>query len=88
MMLDNYLIVLACTVLFALRVFGQIVVVTKAPPWLPANEHWYSGLMPYRYLLPGQLFLLAIMASITLHLIQGRGAFAADGGLVLLRFCR
>ena len=48
-------ILAVCTALFALRVLGQALVVTRAPRWLPSNEHWYSGLMPYRYLLPAQL---------------------------------
>ena len=77
MMLDNFVILSVCTVLFALRVVGQLVVVMTEPRWLPANEHWYSGLMPYRYLLPGQLVLLAIMVVITLHVHQDRGIFAA-----------
>ena len=77
-MLDSFVILSVCTALFALRVVGQLVVVTIEPRWLPANEHWYSGLMPYRYLLPGQLVLLALMAVITLQVHQDQGVFAAD----------
>ena len=74
----NFLIVVICTLLFALRVLGQMLVVTRSPRWLPSNEHWYSGLMPYRYLLPAQLALLAVMVTVTFDLYLGRGLFAAD----------
>ena len=64
--------------MFALRVLGQALVVTRAPRWLPSNEHWYSGLMPYRYLLPAQLALLAVMVVATFDVYRGQGLFAAD----------
>ena len=67
-----------CTALFVLRVLGQAVVVTRAPRWLPSNEHWYSGLMPYKYLLPSQLALLAAMVVITVDIYRDEGPFAAD----------
>ena len=74
----SFLIVAVCTSLFALRVLGQALVVTRSPRWLPSNEHWYSGVMPYRYLLPAQLALLAVMVVITFDIYRGRGMFAAD----------
>ena len=74
----SLLILAVCTSMFALRVLGQLLVVLRSPRWLPANEHWYSGLMPYRYLLPSQLALLAVMVVITLDVSRGRGLFAAD----------
>ena len=74
----SFFIMAVCTLLFALRVLGQVVVVTRAPRWLPANEHWYSGLMPYRYLLPSQLVLLAVMVVICADVYRGSGLFAAD----------
>lgn len=75
---DESVVLAICTGLFALRVFGQALVVTHAPRWLPSNEHWYSGLMPYRYLLPGQLLLLAIMVWITADILRDQGPFASD----------
>lgn len=39
-------------------------------------EHWYSGLMPYRYLLPAQLVLLALMAVIVADVYRDEGLFA------------
>ncbi len=74
----NVLILAVCTSLFALRVLGQVLVVTIAPRWLPANEHWYSGLMPYRYLLPSQLILLAAMIAITVAVYQESDFFSGD----------
>ena len=47
--------------LFIARVAGQIIVVLKAPRWLPPMKDWYSGLMPYRYLLPAQIAIIALM---------------------------
>lgn len=68
-----------CVILFALRVLGQVIVVLFAPRWLPAMEHWYSGLMPYRYLLPAQLILLAVMILIAADIYRMDGLFAAVG---------
>lgn len=54
----------ALTILLALfiaRVVGQIIVVVAQPRWLPPMEAWYSGLMPYRYLLPSQMAIIALM---------------------------
>ena len=52
--------------LFLARVLGQIVAATLSPSWLPPMRRWYSGLMPYRYLLPTQVLFLAIMFAMTL----------------------
>lgn len=74
---------LGCTLLFALRVIGQVIVARRAPSWLPAMEHWYSGLMPYRYLLPAQLILLTLMILIAYDIHRMDGFFAASGWEVL-----
>jgi len=34
------------------------------PGWLPPMAQWYSGLLPYPYLLPAQVLILALMAVI------------------------
>ena len=75
----NFLILTVCTSLFALRVLGQAFVITRAPRWLPSNEHWYSGLLPYRFLLPAQLLFLAIMIAITMAVYRDEPFFATDG---------
>ena len=52
-------------VLFLARVLGQIFAATLAPSWLPPMRRWYSGLMPYRYLVPTQIVFLVIMTAMT-----------------------
>jgi hypothetical protein len=56
----------ALLVLFLGRVLGQVLAATIAPSWLPPMARWYSGLMPYRYLLPVQLLCLAVMIAVTI----------------------
>jgi len=60
--------------LFFLRVAGQVLVVLRAPRWLPPMQQW--NLTPYRFLLPVQAVLLAVMAWIGHDLSRGRGVFA------------
>jgi uncharacterized protein len=52
---------LVFTLLFAARVAGQLVVVLRAPRWLPRMESGQWNLMPYRLLLPIQVVFLAVM---------------------------
>ena len=61
--------------LFILRVFGQALVAFFDVQFLPPMEAWYSGLMPYEYLLPSQLVIVAVMAKICLDFSRGRGFF-------------
>ena len=56
----------ALLVLFLGRVVGQMLAATTAPSWLPPMARWYSGLMPYRWLLPTQIVFLAVMTAMTL----------------------
>jgi uncharacterized protein len=65
----------ALLALFALRVLGQMLVAFFGVSWLPPMERWYSGLMPYEYLLPSQLLILAFMAKICTDFTRGRGFF-------------
>jgi hypothetical protein len=79
----------AVLVLFLLRVLGQLIVVVARPAWLPPMAQWYSGLLPYRYLLPAQVLILALMATIATGVSVHRGPFAQPHrpvGLVLLGF--
>jgi hypothetical protein len=59
--------------LFVGRVAGQILAATVAPRWLPPMARWYSGLMPYRYLLPTQILFIAVMLAMIVGV--ARGAF-------------
>ena len=74
-------------VLFIGRVLGQVLVATIAPSWLPPMARWYSGLMPYRYLLPTQVGFLALMTAMTLGVDRQRAPFgtipAAAGGWIV-----
>ena len=58
-------------VLFVMRVVAQVVVVLVHPGWLPPMKDWYSGLMPYRYLLPAQLAIIALMVAMIRQVRSG-----------------
>ncbi len=58
-------ILIGLQTLFFGRVLGQILVALDAAPWLPAFEHWYSGLLPYPLLLPAQIVLLMFLSLVT-----------------------
>ena len=46
-------------------------------PFLPPMQAWYSGLMPYPYLLPSQIALIALMSWICVDFTRRRGFFYA-----------
>lgn len=73
------------TLLFALRVFGQILVAFCHVPYLPPMEHWMSGLMPYWLLLPCQIALLVLMGTICVHAWRGHGRFARTSAAIVRR---
>lgn len=43
--------------------------------WLPPMEAWYSGLMPYPYLLPSQFLIIALYSKVCLDFTRGEGFF-------------
>ena len=43
--------------------------------WLPPMEAWYSGLMPYPYLLPSQFLIIALYGKVCLDFTRGDGFF-------------
>jgi len=61
------------TLLLVLRVAGQIVVVVRAPRWLPPMDQWQSGLLPYPVLLFGQAIVVTLMVWISLDVARGSG---------------
>ena len=79
-----YAVVMAVLlVLFLGRVVGQMLAATTAPSWLPPMARWYSGLMPYRYLLPTQVVFLVVMTAMTIAVDRQSaplGALSADAG--------
>jgi hypothetical protein len=56
-------------------VLGQALVVFLDVQFLPPEEAWYSGLMPYEYLLPSQLAIIVLMAKICVDFSRERGFF-------------
>jgi hypothetical protein len=61
--------------MFVLRVLGQVLVAFFDVKFLPPMEAWYSGLMPYPYLLPSQIVLIVVMTKICLDFSRERGFF-------------
>jgi hypothetical protein len=61
--------------LFILRVAGQALVAFLDVRFLPPMERWYSGLIPYPYLLASQILIIALMARVCLDFTRGRGFF-------------
>jgi hypothetical protein len=61
------------TLLLIGRVLGQIVVVLRAPRWLPPMEQWQSGLLPYPALLAGQAAVVALMMWISIDFSRRAG---------------
>lgn len=60
-----------------LRVTGQVLVAFFQVAFLPPMPAWYSGLMPYPFLLPSQIFLIAVMATVCVDFTRRRGYFYA-----------
>jgi len=61
--------------LFVLRVGGQALVAFLGVGFLPPMEDWYSGLMPYEYLLPSQILIIGLMAKICVDFTRSDGFF-------------
>lgn len=63
--------------LFVLRVAGQALVAFRAVDFLPPMAQWYSGLLPYKVLLPTQIALIVLMVKICRDFTRGDGIFVA-----------
>lgn len=85
----GYAVVMAMLlVLFLGRVVGQVLAATMAPSWLPPMARWYSGLMPYRYLLPLQTLFLVAMTAMTIGVARRSppfGTLSARAGAWVVR---
>ncbi len=64
------------TLLFFFRVLGQALVVFFSVGWLPSNEQWASGLLPYPALLAIQVVMLVGMVKILSDVWREGGFFA------------
>jgi hypothetical protein len=75
--------------LFILRVAGQLLVVIGWGWFLPPMHQWYSGLLPYRFLLPAQILIIILYAKICWGFTRGQGLLVAPRrkiGRALLTF--
>lgn len=68
----------ACTVLFLLRVVGQLEALLVAPSWLPPMYDWYSGLIPYPILVPVQIAILMLMSALVMREMQAGRCASSD----------
>ena len=66
---------IALTVLFFGRVAGQALVAILGVAWLPPMEAWFSGYLPYSVLLPIQLSILGVQATVDWQVCRGAGWF-------------
>jgi len=66
----------SCVALFAARVIGQLETLLLQPRWLPDMDAWYSGLLPYPLLLPAQIAILMLMATVAWNRRVRTGCFA------------
>ena len=62
-----------CLLLFVARVLGQAYVGLYRPRFLPPWEEWYSGLLPYPWLLASQIVIIMIMTMIACDHTRGEG---------------
>lgn len=75
------------TLLFLLRVLGQVLVVSRQPGWLPPMEGENWNLVPYNVLLPAQLAILIFMAFVIVGVgaeVPPFGARRISFGLILI----
>jgi hypothetical protein len=61
--------------LFALRVLGQLLVVSGLAPFLPPMDDWQSGLLPYPLLLASQVLIFGVLATVCVQFSHGNGYF-------------
>ena len=62
--------------LFLLRVIGQALVGLGRAPFLPPWHEWYSGLLPYPWLLASQILILAVFGKVCIDVSRDAGYFA------------
>jgi hypothetical protein len=75
--------------LFILRVVGQFLVAIGWGFSLPPMREWYSGLLPYRYLLPAQILIIVLYTSVCMSITRGQGFLVTPqrkNGRALLAF--
>ena len=61
--------------LFCLRVIGQMLVAFYHVSFLPPMEEWYSGLIPYPWLLLSQGIIILLYGKVCIDFTRGEGFF-------------
>lgn len=62
--------------LFILRVAGQMLVGLGFASFFPDWNQWYSGLLPYPWLLASQVLIILVFGKACADVSRGRGFFA------------
>ena len=62
-----------CLMLFVGRVLGQVYVGLYRPRRLPPWEEWYSGVLPYPWLLLSQIVIIMFMTMVAYDYTRGDG---------------
>ena len=72
----RYLTVLAVLLLlFCLRVLGQALVAFFHVSFLPPMEAWFSGVLPYPWLLSSQILIIVLYGKVCWDFVRGYGYF-------------
>jgi len=74
-MINNAPLLWICQGLFILRVIGQAIVVLYSPSWLPPMKEWYSGFIPYSFLLLFQIVLIIFITKVSWDNTKNAGYF-------------
>jgi putative CocE/NonD family hydrolase len=77
----------ALLLLFVVRVLGQLLIAVGLGDFLPPWEEWFSGFVPYPWLLASQIVIILACGMVCLDFSRGRGFFvrpshALGSGLV------
>ena len=62
-------------VLFIGRVFGQLLVALGLAPFLPPMKEWFSGLIPYPWLLLSQVLIIILYGKVCIDFTRNHGFF-------------
>lgn len=73
----------ACAALFGLRVVAQAVQFVQPSSHLPPFDAFQGSALPYTFLLPAQVLILALMLGVTASVAQGRHRPRPSRGRVL-----
>ncbi len=81
---DAGAVLVLLTILFLIRVCGQLLVLARRPRWLPPMTDW--NLLPYRVLLPLQAVVLGAMIAASERVLHGSAVPGVGDVCVALSF--